>query len=67
MHNAFFNLCAARVHRRVCSVASSTKIMVEQFPHITSELEEQMRRCQYVPRFSFGRRMLRDDAAPNRF
>jgi len=35
--------------------------------HITSEYEERLRRCQYVPRLSFGRRMLRDDGAPNRF
>ena len=35
--------------------------------HITSEYEERLRRCQYVPRMSFGRRMLRDDGAPNRF
>ena len=26
-----------------------------------------LRRCQYLPRLSFGRRMLRDDVAPNRF
>jgi len=35
--------------------------------HITSEYEERLRRCQYVPRLSFGRRMLTDDCAPNRF
>ena len=35
--------------------------------HITSEYEERLRRCQYVPRLSLGRRMLRDDDAPNRF
>jgi len=34
---------------------------------ITSEYEEGLRRCQYVRRLSFGRRMLRDDGAPNIF
>ena len=41
--------------------------MVEKFVHITSEYEERLRRCEYVPRLSFGRRMLSDDCAPNRF
>ena len=41
--------------------------MVEKVIHITSEYEDRLRRCQYVPRMSFGRRMLRDDGAPNRF
>ena len=41
--------------------------MVENVMHITSEYEERLRRCQYVPRLSFGRQMLRNDGAPNRF
>jgi hypothetical protein len=41
--------------------------MVEQLLKVTSEYEERLRRCEYVPRFSFGRRMLRHDGAPNRF
>jgi len=41
--------------------------MVENVMHITSEYEERLRRCKYVPRLSFGRRMLTDDRAPNRF
>ena len=61
------NLCAVGVQRAVCSVTSFSNIMVEQLLHITSEYEERLRRCQYVPRFSFGRRMLRDDGSPNRF
>jgi len=61
------NLCAVGVQRAVCSVTSFSNIMVEQLLHITSEYEERLRRCQYVPRFSFGRRMLRDDGGPNRF
>ena len=35
--------------------------------HIKSEYEERIRRCQYVTRLSFGRRMLRDDGGPNRY
>ena len=34
---------------------------MEQLLPITSEYEERLRRCEYVPRFPFGRRMLRDD------
>ena len=41
--------------------------MVENVKHITSEYEERLRRYQYVPRLSFGRLMLTDDGAPNRF
>jgi len=41
--------------------------MIEKVIHITSDYEERLRRCQYVPRMSFGRRMLRDDCVPNRF
>ena len=59
------NLSAARVHGRVCTLDSFSKLTVEHLLHITSEYEERFRRCQYVPRFSFGRRMPRDDGAPN--
>ena len=52
---AFFVLCI------------SIEIMVEQLVKITSEYEERLRRCQYVPRFSFRRRMLGDDGGPNRY
>jgi len=41
--------------------------MVKQLVKVTSEYEERLWRCEYVPRLSFGRRMLRDDCAPNRF
>jgi len=41
--------------------------MVEKVIHITSDYEERLRRCQYVRRMSFGRRMMRDDCAPKRF
>ena len=69
-HNAtrfVCKLCSLRFRCCVHSSASFTKIMVEQLLQVTSEYEERLRRCQYVPRFSFGRRMLRDDGAPNRF
>ena len=52
---------------RVVVVLFSQKIMVEQLVKVTSEYEERLRMYKYVPRFSFGRRMLRDDGAPNRF
>jgi len=55
------------VYSAVSSVYYSYKIMVEKVMHITSEYEEVLRRCQYVRRLSFGRRMLRDDGAPNSF
>jgi hypothetical protein len=67
MQPALLNLCAVRVQRAVSSVASFSNIMVEQLLHITSEYEERLRRCQYVPKFSFGCRMLRDDSGLNRF
>jgi hypothetical protein len=62
-----FKLCAVCFTRGVHSSASFTKIMVEQLLKVTSEYEERLRRCEYVPRFSFGRQMLRVDGAPNRF
>jgi hypothetical protein len=68
-HNAtffVFKLCAVSFTGCVRS-ASFTKIMVEQLLEVTSEYEERLRRCEYVPRFSFGRRILKDDGAPNRF
>jgi len=34
---------------------------------VTSEYEERFRRCEDVPRFSFGRRMLKNYGDPNRF
>jgi hypothetical protein len=69
-HNAIvfvLNVCTAPVQCRVSCVIYSSKIMVEKVMHITSEYEERLWRCQYVPRLSFGRRMLKDDGAPNRF
>ena len=48
----------------ICAIF--TIIMVEQVVKFTSEYEEQLRRCRYAPRFSLGRRMLRDDGARNR-
>ena len=34
---------------------------------VFTEYEERLRRCDYVLRFSYGRRMLRDDSGPNRY
>jgi len=45
----------------------SHKKMVENIIHVTSQYEERLRRCQNVPRLSYGRRMLSEDGAPNRF
>jgi len=61
-----FRLCAVHFLRGVNSLVSFTNKMVEQLLQVTSEYKEQLRRCEYVPRFSFGRRMLRDDGDPNR-
>jgi len=41
--------------------------MIENIVRITSEYEARLARSDYVPRFSYGRRMLRDDDDPNRF
>jgi hypothetical protein len=62
-----FNVCTAPLQCRVSCVLYSSKIMVEKVMHIISEYEERLRMCQHVRRLSFGRRMLRDDGAPNRF
>jgi hypothetical protein len=41
--------------------------MLVHLSQLVTEYEERLRRKQYVPRFSYGRRMLRDDGGPNRF
>ena len=71
IHPQCNRLCLERLYRS-CAVACllffiHKKIMVENVIYITSEYEERLRRCQYVPKLSFGRRMLKDDGAPNRF
>jgi hypothetical protein len=53
-----------RGDNRLLSLANR---MVEHFIQVASEYEERMRRSDYVPRFSYRRRMLRDDGGPNRF
>ena len=40
--------------------------MVQHISQVITEYEERLRRSCYVPRFSYGRRMLRDDDSPNR-
>ena len=41
--------------------------IVQHLVQLFTEYEECMRRMPYVPRFSYGRRMLRDEFCPNRF
>jgi len=41
--------------------------MVAHILQVVTEYKERLRRMPYVPRFSYGRGMLRDDGAPNRF
>ena len=40
--------------------------MVEQIAEIVKLYEERLRGLPFVPRFSFGRRVLREDGASNR-
>jgi len=40
--------------------------MVEQIAKIVKQYDERLRRVPFVPRFSFRRRMPREDGAPNR-
>ena len=52
---------------RVSSVYSFTKIRMVSRISLLTEYEEQLRRMLYMPVFSCGRQMLRDDGGPNRF
>jgi hypothetical protein len=67
MQRASFLTASVSFPRRVIYVAFFEKIMVEHFIQVTSEYEERLRRCEYVPRFSCGRRMLKNYGDPNRF
>jgi len=40
---------------------------VDLLVKVFEEYEERLRRCDYVPRFSYGRRMMPDDGGPNRY
>jgi len=62
-----FKLCAVRFPRGLNRVASFANRMVEQIMQVTSEYEERLLRCEDVPRFSFGRRMLKNDGHPKMF
>ena len=55
------------IPRGVNTVIYFTNKMVEQLIKVTSEYEERLLSCEYVLRFWYGRRMLRDDGGPNRF
>jgi len=41
--------------------------MVQNVIHVTYQYDERLRRCQNVPKLSYGRQMLTEDGAPNRF
>ena len=41
--------------------------MVKDLLKVVTEYEERLRRNNYVPRLSYGRRMVRDDGGPNRY
>ena len=41
--------------------------MVDRLVKVFHEYEERLRRSDYVPRFSYGRRMMRDDGDPNKY
>ena len=51
----------------VISVASFTNRMAENIMQVTLEYEERLQRCEYIPRFSCGRQMLKNDGDQNRF
>ena len=55
-------LCASRGDN--CEFSDT---MVEHPIQVTSDYETRLAGSDYVPRFSYGRRMLRDDGGPNRF
>jgi len=40
--------------------------MVQNVINVTYQYEERLRRCQNVPKLSYGRRMLTEDGTPNR-
>jgi len=56
---------AIYTHNQFCFYSHKKK--VQNVIHVTYEYEERLRRCQNVPRLSYGRRMLTEDGAPNRF
>ena len=45
----------------------SGAVKVDRVVKIFHEYEERLRSSDNVPRFSYGRRMMRDDGDPNRF
>ena len=51
----------------VISVASFTNRMAENIMQVTLEYEDILQSCEDVPRFSFRRRMLKNDGNPKRF
>jgi len=53
------------VRARICATFPPCN-MVDNLVRITSEYDARLAACPYVPRLSYGRRMLRDDGDPNR-
>jgi len=77
-HNAFLHpqcnaLCLARVFNCVFPNMIVRKFvlkfheytMVESIVYVTADYEAQLARSGYIHRFSYGRRILRDDGDPN--
>ena len=46
-------------------LAFVVKIMVEEIEKVVTEYEQRLRRTQFAPRLSYGRRMLAEDRGPN--
>ena len=45
----------------------SATIMVDRSVQVFQEYAERLRNADNVPRFSYGRRIMRDDGDPNRY
>ena len=58
-------VCFTCVRASKCSTLQPCN-MVQNLVTITSEYENRLAACPYVPRLSYGRRMLRENGDPNR-
>jgi hypothetical protein len=50
----------------LCSVSLIVVTMAARMKEVVREYEVRLRRMQHVPRFSYGRGLLRDEGRPNR-
>ena len=66
-HDFFMLLCSIVDQTPLNSCFSFRVTMVEHIVSVLNEYEERLRRCPHVPRFSYGRPMLRDEGGPNRY